>query len=277
MGKDNTQFFGNIAVSSAKGVGAVYAFKNTIDNNENTITTVKVEVKDKTGEIASWGNTNKYPQEIIQAVGNSGSGQSGIRFLRKAHYGGGVILFDDTPDEAGKKSVKLLNVTSFPEIDAFFKKSQIKKYVKETIADLEWFAICFPEYILSDNFQKINRVKRQKAAWCRYEVVNKESGLINSIYISQKFGRESVAPTSEYVSVVPHIDPYWSVDEVKEYCKTIDMKGYELLWYHDCNGVKSNQLYKIIEGDYSWCRDCDRPMTFDQRQVPVKYCYLSKI
>ena len=226
MGKDNIQFIGDIAISSHKGVGAVYAFTNTTATNQDALTTVKVEVKDKVGEIAAWGRSNNYPQEIVTAVGNSGSGQSGIRFLKKAHYGGGIILFDDTPDATGKKAIKLLDATNFPEINAFFKKSQIKKFVKETIADLEWFAIAFPEYVLSDNFQKINRVKRQKAAWCRYEVVNNETDLIENIYISQKFGREGANPTSIYVSPVPHIDPYWSVEEVKEYCKKNNIKKF---------------------------------------------------
>jgi len=63
---------------------------------------------------------------------------------------------------------------------------------------------------------------------------------------------------------------------IKDFCKTKDMKGYELLWHGDINGVKRNQLYKIIEGNYFCCKDCDRPMTFISRQVPVKYCYFYK-
>jgi uncharacterized protein YaaR (DUF327 family) len=63
---------------------------------------------------------------------------------------------------------------------------------------------------------------------------------------------------------------------IKEFCKLIDTNGYELLWCNDCNDVKRNQLYKIIEGDNYCCKDCDKPMTFISRQVPVKYCYLYK-
>jgi len=66
------------------------------------------------------------------------------------------------------------------------------------------------------------------------------------------------------------IQSFCEYNMIKEYCITIDMKGYELLWHANTNGVKTNQLYKIIEGD------CDRPMTFVARQIPVKYCYLYK-
>jgi len=72
------------------------------------------------------------------------------------------------------------------------------------------------------------------------------------------------------------IQTFCEYNMIKEWCKTIDTKGYELLWHHDCNDVKTNQLYKIIEGDYFCCKDCDRPMTFVSRQVPVKYCYFYK-
>lgn len=72
------------------------------------------------------------------------------------------------------------------------------------------------------------------------------------------------------------IQSFCEYNMIKEWCKTIDTKGYELLWHADAN-VKRNQLYKIIEGKYSFCcRECDRPMTFISRQVPVKYCYFYK-
>ena len=58
-------------------------------------------------------------------------------------------------------------------------------------------------------------------------------------------------------------------DMIKEFCKSLDLKGYELLWHHDEHNVKRKQLYKIIEGG-------DKPMTFISRQVLVKYCYFYK-
>ena len=71
------------------------------------------------------------------------------------------------------------------------------------------------------------------------------------------------------------IQSFCEYNIIKEFCETIDMKGYKLLWHHDEN-IKTNQLYKIVEGDYSCCKSCNRPMTFISRQVLVKYCYLYK-
>jgi hypothetical protein len=215
----NTKFYGNIAVSEYKGIGVSYTFKNTNASNVEAPTAINIQVKDKKGKIASWGANNDYPQKILKAIKASGSGSSALRFLRKAHYGTGLILMNNAPDDNGKKSPKLINILDYPEINKFFKTSQLPRFFKEIIADMEWFSISFPEYILSNNFKTINRVKRHQTAWCRFEIMNPENGLVENIYISEKFGKESVAEDSPYVSKVPLIDSYWSPDEVREYCK----------------------------------------------------------
>ena len=82
----------HIAVSKYKGHDALVTFKNTADRLDTTVTSVKVDVKDKQGNIASWGKNNDYPQKVIEAVKISGSASSGLRFLRKSHYGNGIVL-----------------------------------------------------------------------------------------------------------------------------------------------------------------------------------------
>ena len=178
-----------------------------------------VQVLQKVGAIASWGVSNDYPQKIIAEIKLSGSGSSALRFLRKSHYGNGLILMNNTPTPDGKKSPKLVDPMEFPEIDTFFRQSQIQRFFKEVIADLEWFSIAFPEYIVSQDFNKITRIKRHQAAWCRFEIMNPNNGLIENVYISEKFGKVAVSENSEWVAKVPLIDSYWTPEEVRSYCK----------------------------------------------------------
>ena len=72
------------------------------------------------------------------------------------------------------------------------------------------------------------------------------------------------------------IKSHHEYESIKEFCKTINTKGYELLLHHDENGLKMNKLDKIIEGDYSCCKDCDRPMKFINKKTAVIYCYFYK-
>jgi len=224
-----TEFLGTqIAVSTlTNGVTAAYTFKNSSDRLDTTVTAVKVDVKDKQGEVASWGKNNDYPQQIMKAVRLNGSASSGLRFLRKAHYGNGLVLVKDEANEAGKKVTKVVPLSEVQDISEFFKKSQMARFWKESIADLEYFSIAFPEYVLSENFQTINRVKRQKTAWCRFEMMNEENGLVEHVYISEAFGKGgSVDLAGEFVEKIPLIDSYWTPEEVKEYCKINDIKKF---------------------------------------------------
>ena len=216
----NTLFHGDVAISSFRSTGTVFAFTDTTKvKSESTVTTVQVETQDKvSGLIAAWGKNNDYPQKIMAGVRKNGSASSGLRFMRKAHYGNGLVLLRKKTAE-GKKTVELIDEADEPAIDDFFELNQMKRFWKETIADLEWFNIAFPEYILSADYSTINRVKRQKTAWCRFEAMDEKTGLINNVYISQKFGVEGVTPESKYCSTIPLIDSYWSADQVKEYCK----------------------------------------------------------
>lgn len=69
---------------------------------------------------------------------------------------------------------------------------------------------------------------------------------------------------------------------IKLFCKTLDIKKYELLCCNSFNNnpqLKMNKLVKIIEGEplgCSCCRDCDRPMTFINEKTNVLYCYFYK-
>jgi len=216
----STVFHGNIALSSYRGIGTAYTFKNTTASGESTVTTVKIDLKDKQGVIASWGKNNDYPQKILEKVRKNSSATSGLRLLKKAHYGNGLVLIKKGVTEDGKHDHKIIDEETVPDIADFFEVSQMPRFWKELIADLEWWAIGFPEYILSNDYSQINRVKRQKAAWCRFEVMDEKSGMIENVYISQKFGTGgSVDVASEFVAKVPLIDSYWSADEVREYCK----------------------------------------------------------
>ncbi|MBS9773811.1 MAG: hypothetical protein KGV59_01460 [Tenacibaculum sp.] len=101
----------------------------------------------------------------------------------------------------------------------------MKRFWKETIIDLEYFAIAFPEYVLSNDFKKIVRVKRQQTANCRFELMNEKSRAIENVYISTKWA-DGVNLDSKYVDKIALIDNDWSADEVREYCKAKKIRNF---------------------------------------------------
>lgn len=225
---DTTQFFGDVAMSELSNGHAIYSFKDTTQiKGETAVSTVRIDTKEKTGLLASWGTLNDYPQKVAAAVKKNASASRALSLNIAAHYGNGVILMQEgEADENGKKTPKLLNLSTYADIQAFFNKNQMTRFTKEIITDLEWWAIAFPEYILSNDYNKITRVKRHPAAWCRFEAMDPKTGLIGNLYISQKFGLSSVNLDSEFVATVPLIDSYWSPEEVKAYCIANKIKKF---------------------------------------------------
>lgn len=207
---------GDIAITGGK-TQALVSFSSS-KQADATVSTVQFYTEDSIGQVASWGKNNDYPQQLLKKIRLNGAALSGLRVSRKAHYGSGFILVEEKHDEKGKRVIMQKCFHEYPIINVFWKRNQMKRFWRETITDLEYFAIAFPEYVLSKDFKTINRVKRQKTAECRFELMDVLSGTIKHVYISTKWA-EGADVNSEFVAKVPLIDSYWSAEEVKEYCK----------------------------------------------------------
>lgn len=219
----STQSFGDVMITGGN-TKAVVSFSNK--KTEASVTSVTLTSEYEDGKIASWGPNNDYPYQFLKKIKPAGALRSGLRTNRHAHYGSGFVLAEETfDDEDGKRTVKPKSVKQYPKINDFFRRNQMKRFFKEVIADLEYFALATPEFILSNDYKEITRVKRQKTAHFRYELMNEASGFIKNGYLSTKW-HEGVNEASKYVSKVPLIDSYWSAEEVKEYCKKNKIKNF---------------------------------------------------
>lgn len=217
-----TAIYGDIAIA---GEGqALISFKHNT-SKDASVTRLVVEAKDKVGEIAAWGPNNDYPQKLLKNLRLNGAGLSGLKVLTRTHYGSGFVLAKETFENNGKREVIPQSIKQYPEINAFWKLNQMPRFYKEIIKDLEYWSLGFPEYILSNDAKKINRVKRQQTANGRFSVMNEETGYIEYVHLSTKWG-QGVNVDSKYVASIPLIDSYWSAEEVKEYCKKNKIRNF---------------------------------------------------
>jgi len=223
--------FGDIGIIGNGKIKAVVRLNRSATNSTSKVvepTKVVVHTETKKGVIASWGTNNKHPQELLESIRKNAATTSGLSAVSHNHYGGGFLLFEETFVDDGNGSTKRQliqkSIRQYPAIDAFFKLSNMKRFHKETVVDLEYFAIGFPEYVLSNDYNLISKVKRQKTAHCRFEVMD-EKGLIKNVWISTKW-HKSVDLDSVYANDVRFISPDWSPDEVKEYCKKNKIQNF---------------------------------------------------
>jgi len=198
------------------GLGQVAAFEIT-DSKENH-TTKKIEEASTAGKIAKWGDSNTYPQEFLTTLKKNGAGGSSYRFLKAAHYGQGfkVVRIDSTDD--GKEDKQIVPLRSQPELLQFFRKSKMNRFWVESISDLETFNIAFPEFILSNDFNKIVSIRRQPTPKMRFEKINESTGFIENVYFCHNW-KTSTKEDSDYVQKIACVDSYATAEQIKEYCK----------------------------------------------------------
>lgn len=216
------ELYGNIGVIESS-VGAVVQFGSST-KNDVSVTRVLSEAKDKQGDVASWGPNNDYPQKYLAKIKRNEAAVSGMRVIRKAHYGRGFVLTEED-FSSDKREVKQRSIREFKKINDFWKRSRMNHFWLGSIMDLEYWGIAFPEFILTKNYSRIDRVERKKTAHCRFEIMNEKTGCIENIYLSTKWG-ENPDMDSDYVAKIPLIDNYWSADEVKAYCKKHKIRNF---------------------------------------------------
>lgn len=218
----STFFYGDVAITG-QDTKAIVSFASS-KNTDAHVTTVILTAENESGKIAAWGANNDFPQQLLKKIRLNGAALSGLRVSRKAHYGSGFVLAEETHKD-GKRLIEQKCIHEFPEINTFWKRNQMKRFWKETITDLEYFAIAFPEYVLSNDFKTINRIKRRKTADCRFELMDEKTLSVKNVYVSSKW-EDGVDEASKYVVKVPLIDSYWSAEEVKEHCKKHNIHNF---------------------------------------------------
>lgn len=217
------EHFGNITLAEVKGKGG--AIVRVTEPAKHTV----LKTKGKDAKYIAWGDSDTWPLEIAEKVRKNGSASSAIRLLRRAHYGNGLVLYRNVKDESGKKKVEYIDRTEVPEIDAFLKRIKSPMFLQETIMDLEWYNLSFPEFVLDVAADKIVSVKRMKTAWCRYATPG-NSGVPESIYVSSKFGRDRSVDVenNEFVEEIPLLNPYLTKEEIKAYCIENEIRKFTI-------------------------------------------------
>lgn len=197
------------------GKHSVVKFSSLSDTGEAQPTeiTLKTENAETVGKFkfAPWGESNTEPQNILKQIGDIGVAGRGILTNVYAHYGTGLNLYEE--DELGNK--QKVGYKKYPAFVEFDKINYANQIALEFIHDFECFSMGFVEFVLSRDFNRVNRMKRQPASFCRFEVMNEKSGRIQNVAINANWS----SPDHNFTQVVPCFSMYDYFDDIKAYCK----------------------------------------------------------
>lgn len=155
-----------------------------------------------------WGETNNFPQEVIDLVSKSTVAPSALQFKIKSIYGKGVMPVRVEMDASGKE---VLSKVEDPDVLRFFTENDIRKFLREMITDYCWFGNVFPECILNKRRNRIVRLYSNEATYCRWGLRSQKTGLIEYCYISAMWPH----PLDSEIIKVPVADPYNLLESIR--------------------------------------------------------------
>lgn len=156
------------------------------------------------GKIVPWGETNDFPQKLIDLGQKStlipSTMEKKVNFL----YGKGVrpMLLVDY-DSEGNEVLQPVKPGELPEVWEFMRRSNVNRYIMEAANDFYWFLNPFPELILSKNRKKIVQLVAQEATDCRWETMDSQ-GKVKHCYINSNWPDQD----NQYIKKVKALDPY---------------------------------------------------------------------
>ncbi|MBO0360679.1 hypothetical protein J0X19_22150 [Hymenobacter sp. BT186] len=179
-------------------------------------------LKGETGDVALWGPNNDFPQQVIAQAEKSTIIPSVLDWKTRAVYGGGPVYGRVTGyDQDGNEQFQRERL---PDVEAFFRRSNIKRYAFEGLQNLFWFAQSYPELIQSLNKSKITTLTTQDTAFCRYSVPRASQPVPDWCHISANW--PDAKPGDEYTTSVPVLDPYYDPVEALR----ADTRGFKHIY-----------------------------------------------
>jgi hypothetical protein len=193
-------------------------------------------VKGASGLVAPWGPGNDQPQRVLADLAKSTILGPVLDWKTRATYGQGII-YGKVVDYKEDGSEVFKRVAD-PVVKAFFQKSNLTRYGMEGLQGLHYFAMAFPELILSNDRSQITSIAIQDTPFCRFSTPKPKLPVPEWVYISANW--PAAAPDDGFTDRVPVLDPYGDVvNDLRQ-----DTRGFKYI-YPLALPSPGNALYQL--------------------------------
>lgn len=168
------------------------------------------------GEVAKWGDSNDFPQQIIALAEKSTELPALLDWKARALQGVEVKAFQPVYDKEKKTWVD--EEIEDIEIKEFLSHRITKRYFREAATDFFWFWNVFPELTKSLSGDKIAYIGTQDASWCRWGKMDK-NGTVKQCFVASNW--PSAKPSDPTTLKLDVVDPYsfYAVENVRKSSK----------------------------------------------------------
>jgi hypothetical protein len=128
-----------------------------------------------------WGESNDTPKQVIDAMSKNEILYRANEFNKSVHAGAGITYYREVVSN-GQRYIEFFEDA---EIDEWMLENEVNTYLyKAFVEDYETLGNIFPEHVLTANRQRIGRLFRQDAAWCRWGKQDKAKREVLKLYIN---------------------------------------------------------------------------------------------
>ncbi|MEM6297695.1 MAG: hypothetical protein AAF740_03300 [Bacteroidota bacterium] len=151
-------------------------------------------------EYAVWGDNNNEPTENRIKGQKNDIITAGIDLKARMLGAGGLMYGIEEVDEENET---VFTALSIPEIDNWKAENRIDDmYLPKAATQFYWHYIIFPEFVLSADRSRINRVQVLDTEFCRWKKMNKY-GFINGVFVSPHWLHDGRNPRTGEVQIKP--------------------------------------------------------------------------
>lgn len=165
----------------------------------DTITPIPASRSYGSQTYAPWGDDNNQPKYILDKIAPSIASSGNLLNVHKILARGIVVVKVEGYESATEEK---LTIVRDKVITDFFKKNSINKFLLDTCRDLVTLGNAYPEFILSKDRQRINRISRNKAFQCRVTKKNPSTHKIEYCGVSAEWPNE----IEEKIIKIPMLD-----------------------------------------------------------------------
>ncbi|SFD00553.1 hypothetical protein SAMN05421780_1194 [Flexibacter flexilis DSM 6793] len=160
--------------------------------------------------IAFWGEDNLFPQRVLSEISRNSIIPAVLDWKARALVSGGLEYgyyhYED------KK--RFFEPVENDAIEEFIERSRFPHYLAKASSDLYHFYNVFPELVLTKDRSEIYSIAANDASFCRWEVQNPRTGIIETCYINANW--QSARHDSPETLQVSVINPFDSLEHTRQ-------------------------------------------------------------
>lgn len=184
--------------------------------------------KAKKKNIVQWGVNNAGPKKLLREINRIGSAGKAIDISADAHFGTGLSVYEE--DDEGKKQT--IPFRKIPKLAEFDNVNNWNLYYSETILDYETHEMFFTEFCTTNNYEEISYIKRHDPSVCRFEEMNRSTGIIDKVYLNADWENYE----DGFTVGIPLFSMYTPAGVVKEECRRRKITRFMICFHAARNG-----------------------------------------